>query len=175
MNKHRLHWLQALLTCILVIAGLIVIWVMYGQFSRIGEEEILQSLDKTAAQTTINLNERMLSVNDALQSLLNDSRFQDSVHRSPDSETLKTQLDEIRPFREALSSAEENRFISRIRIYLNDQKMLSREKVNFFSLTEAMNTPEYREMMDLKATHHWMGSHNVKTTYVNDEDRKSVV
>ena len=169
MSRRPLLILQAVLTGIVVIAGLVCILALYGQMSRIGEEEVLRSLDRTAAQIAINLNERMLSVNDACLSLLNDSRFQDSVHRSPSAETLQTQLEEIRPLREALMAVQKNRFITQIRVYLNDQKMLTREGVNFFSLTEAMQTPEYQEMMNLTVNHHWFGSHPVKTLYFEKE------
>ena len=168
MSKHHLHVLQAILTCALAAVGLLAILILYRQMSRIGEEEVLQSLNQTAEQTVINLNERMLSINDALQSLLNDSRFQESIQRPSDAETLETQLGEIRPMREALASAEENRFITQIRIYMNNQKMLTREGVNFFGLQEVADTEEYQTMVSRQTTHLWLGVHPVKTLYFHE-------
>ncbi len=160
---------------IFLIASLLVItcipgfFLLYDQLSRINEREVLHSLNKAALQTAINLNTRMDSVEETMQTLLYDTRFQSSVHRSSEGETLEQQLKEIRPMREAVASATSNKYISQIRIFLNDQKMLTREGVNFFSLAEALNTVEYQEMERLNTSHHWMGVHPVSTRYFQDK------
>jgi len=161
--------LSLILAGILLAVAIPSIFFLYSQLSRIGEAEVLQSLSKAAAQTAININTRMGSVEEAMQVLLNDSRLQKSVHRLPETETLESQLDEIRPLREAVATAADNRYISQVRVFLNDQKMLTREGVNFFSLTDALKTREYQEMTSLKTSHHWMGSHRVKTVYFDQE------
>ena len=128
---------------LLAAVGILGIFALYRQLSRIGEEEVLRSLSKAAEQTVININTRMGSVEEAMQSLLNDTRFQESIHRSPEAETLESQLDEIRPLRDAVASLNDNRYIAQIRIFMNDQKMLTREGVNFFSLSDAESTCYY--------------------------------
>lgn len=161
--------LSLVLAGVLVAVGILSIFFLYTQLSRIGETEVLHSLSKAAEQTAININARMDTVHEAMQALLNDTRFQESVHRSPETETLESQLDEIRPLREAVAATADNRYISQVRVFLNDQKMLTREGVNFFSLNDALETQEYQEMMALKTSHHWMGIHQVKTVYFNQE------
>jgi len=153
----------------LVAVGILSIFFLYTQLSRIGETEVLLSLSKAAGQTAININARMDTVDEAMQSLLNDTRLQESVHRTPETETLKSQLDEIRPLREAVAATADNRYISQVRVFLNDQKMLTREGVNFFSLNDALETQEYQEMTTLRTFHHWMGVHRVKTVYFDQE------
>lgn len=165
MLKKLLTNLSVTLACLLIAFGILGIFFLYTQMSRLGENEVLHSLSKATAQTAINLNTRMASVDEAMQSLLSDARFQDSVHRSPESETLESQFDEIRTLREAITAAADNRYIAQVRFFLSDQKMLTREGVNFFSLTEALLTPEYQEMTTLGVSHHWMGVHQVQTTY----------
>lgn len=157
--------LPLVLAGVLVAVGILSVFLLYTQLSRIGEAEVLHSLNKAAEQTAININARMDSVEEAMQALLNDSRLQESVHRSPETETLKNQLDEIRPLRETVAATADNRYIAQVRIFLNDQKMLTREGVNFFSQNDALATQEYQEMTALKTSHHWIGSHRVKTVY----------
>ena len=161
--------LSLVLAGILVAVAILSIFFLYTQLSRIGETEVLHSLSKAAEQTAININARMDTVDEAMQALLNDTRLQDSVHRSPETETLKSQLDEIRPLREAVAATADNRYISQVRVFLNDQKMLTREGVNFFSLNDALQTQEYQEMMALRSSHHWIGVHRVKTVYFDQE------
>lgn len=153
----------------LVIVGILGILLLYMRLSRIGEEEVLHSLNKATAQTAINLNDRMDSIDEIMNALLYDARFQESVHRAPEEETLENQFAEIRPLREALASATDNQYIAQVRIFLNDQKMITREGVNFFGLTDAMNTVEYQEMIELGVSRHWMGIHPIETVYFNQE------
>ena len=169
MLKRLSKNLLVIFACLLVACGILGILFLYTQLSRIGEDEVMHSLSKATAQTAININTRMDSVDEAMQALLYDARFQESVHRSPESETLESQFDEIRPLREAIASTADNRYITQVRVFLNDQKMLTREGVNFFSLTDALATPEYQEMTTLRTSHHWMGVHQVETVYFNEE------
>lgn len=161
--------LLIVLASLLIVVGILGIFFLYTQLSRIGENEVLHSLSKAAVQTAININTRMDSVDKAMQTLLYDTRFQESVHRSPEAETLESQFDEIRPLREAVAAAADGRDIVQVRVFLNDQKMLTREGVNFFSLTDAVATPEYQEMVSLKQAHHWMGVHQVETVYFHED------
>ncbi len=161
--------LTFILAGILAVAGLSGILLLYGRLTRTGEEEVLRSMSKAAAQAAINLNTRMRSVNDAMQTLVADPRFSESVQRAPGEETLENQLDEIRPLREAVASAAENRFVSQIRVYLNGQKLITHEGVNFLNLTEAVRTREYLEMEQLRTHQHWMGLHTVETRYLYGE------
>ena len=169
MLKRFTRNIPSVLAGLLIIVGILGIFFLYTKLSRIGEEEVLRSLSKAAEQTAININARMDSVDETMQALLNDTRLRESVHRPPETETLESQLNEIRPLREAIAAQGDNRFIAQVRIFLNDQKMLTREGVNFFSLRDALETQEYQEMMALHTSHHWMGVHRVKTQYFDQE------
>ena len=154
----------ALLT--VMVAGFIL---LNHQLIRSAEYDILQSYSREIQQIGDNLDTYTAGLEDTLLSLLCDTRLQEAINRPPEEETLENQLAEIRTLREVVSYVESNRHVNRVRLYLSDEKILSREQVNFFSHTDALDTPEYQEMTGRRMSLHWMGLHRVKTTYADDE------
>lgn len=156
----------AVLLLALMIAGFLL---LNRQLVRNTEYDILQSYSREVRQIAANLDTYTNGLEDTLLSLLCDTRLQESINRPMANETLENQLAEIRTLREVVNYVEGNRQVDRVRLYLSDEKMLTRERVNFFSHTDALTTPEYREMEGKKMSLHWMGEHRVQTPYTDDE------
>ena len=156
----------AVLLLALMIAGFLL---LNRQLVRNTEYDILQSYSREVRQIAANLDTYTNGLEDTLLSLLCDTRLQESINRPLADETLENQLAEIRTLREVVNYVEGNRQVDRVRLYLSDEKMLTRERVNFFSHTDALTTPEYREMEGKKMSLHWMGEHRVQTPYTDDE------
>lgn len=167
MMKRFSRWLLVL-AVLLAALGVGGIQVLYSRLLHLSEEDVLRSMGSAAEQAVINVNARMDAVEEAMQALLYDVRFQESINRSDEEETLENQLDEIRPLRELVSRVSANRGIAQVRIYMNDQKLLSREGVNFFPLSEAAETEEYRLVAEAGAGQRWLGAHRVQTTYFDE-------
>lgn len=156
----------AVLLLALMIAGFLL---LNRQLVRNTEYDILQSYSREVRQIAANLDTYTNGLEDTLLSLLCDTRLQESINRPMADETLENQLAEIRTLREVVNYVEGNRQVDRVRLYLSNEKMLTRERVNFFSHTDALTTPEYREMEGKKMSLHWMGEHRVQTPYTDDE------
>ena len=156
----------AVLLLALMIAGFLM---LNRQLVRNTEYDILQSYSREVRQIAANLDTYTNGLEDTLLSLLCDTRLQESINRPMADETLENQLAEIRTLREVVNYVEGNRQVDRVRLYLSNEKMLTRERVNFFSHTDALTTPEYREMEGKKMSLHWMGEHRVQTPYTDDE------
>ena len=156
----------AVLLLALMIAGFLL---LNRQLVRNTEYDILQSYSREVRQIAANLDTYTNGLEDTLLSLRCDTRLQESINRPLADETLENQLAEIRTLREVVNYVEGNRQVDRVRLYLSDEKMLTRERVNFFSHTDALTTPEYREMEGKKMSLHWMGEHRVQTPYTDDE------
>ena len=156
----------AVLLLALMIAGFLL---LNRQLVRNTEYDILQSYSREVRQIAANLDTYTNGLEDTLLSLLCDTRLQESINRPMADETLENQLAEIRTLREVVNYVEGNRQVDRVRLYLSNEKMLTRERVNFFSHTDALTTPEYREMEGKKMSLHWMGEHRVQTPYMDDE------
>lgn len=164
VSRRLLIWVAV---CLLA-AGLCGIGLLYGQLSRISELDVLQSFRQAVEQTAINLSDRMSYAEETMRLLLYDVRMQDSVTRPEEEETLANQLQEIKDLREMVYQAENNYGITQVRLYLNDAKMLTREGINFFSLTQARSTPEYERLLASRGFLNWIGAHEVKTVYFHD-------
>lgn len=149
----------------LMISGFLL---LNRQLVRNTEYGILQSYSREVQQIAANLDTYTNGLEDTLLSLLCDTRLQESINRPLMDETLENQLSEIRTLREVVNYVEGNRQVDRVRLYLSDEKMLTREHVNFFSHTDALTTPEYLEMQGKKMSLHWMGEHRVQTPYMDD-------
>ena len=156
----------AVLLLALMIAGFLL---LNRQLVRNTEYDILQSYSREVRQIAANLDTYTNGLEDTLLSLLCDTRLQESINRPMADETLENQLAEIRTLREVVNYVEGNRQVDRVRLYLSNETMLTRERVNFFSHTDALTTPEYREMEGKKMSLHWMGEHRVQTPYTDDE------
>ena len=156
----------AVLLLALMIAGFLL---LNRQLVRNTKYDILQSYSREVRQIAANLDTYTNGLEDTLLSLLCDTRLQESINRPMADETLENQLAEIRTLREVVNYVEGNRQVDRVRLYLSNEKMLTRERVNFFSHTDALTTPEYREMEGKKMSLHWMGEHRVQTPYTDDE------
>ena len=160
----------------MIVAATVLLSVMVAgffllnrQLVRSSEYSILQSYSREIQQIGVNLDTYTAGLEDTLLSLLCDTRLQEAINRPLEKETLENQLTEISTLRELVSYVESNRHVDRVRLYLSDEKILSREGVNFFSHTDALATPEYQEMTAGKTSLHWMGQHRVKTPYTDDE------
>lgn len=150
----------------LIAAGFLL---LNRQLVRSTEYDILQSYSREVRQIAANLNTYTNGLEDTLLSLLCDTRLQESINRPLTDETLENQLAEIRTLREVVNYVEGNQQVDRVRLYLSDEKMLARERVNFFSHTDALATPEYKAMDGKRMFLHWMGEHRVQTPYTDDE------
>lgn len=153
----------------LLLAGFGGILALYGELSRVSEMDVLHSFYQALEQTALNLNDRMGFAEETMRSVLYDARMQESISRGPKEETLKNQIEEIEDLREVVTVAQKGKGIAQIRVYLNDVKWITREGINFFSLTQARDTPEYELTFSTGGLFVWMGEHEVKTTYFHDD------
>ncbi len=169
MARSLLRRISLLAALLLLMSGVTGLVLLYQRLSSTSELDVLDSYRQAVKQAAINLNDRMGFADKTLQSLLADSRLQESVLRAPSDETMANQLVEIKSLRELVYSVEKNEDIQAVRVFLSDEKILTREGINFFSLTNAYQTKEYERMLSANGAHVWLGLHTVKTTYYENQ------
>ena len=154
--------LPFLITCVVLLAALCAV-ATYG-FSQLlllrAESEVLDSVEQAVEQTAINLEDRMNSVTALSQMITSDSRLQKSVWRNASKETMENQLKDIKELRELVSIAMGRGDISLVRLYISSNKMLSRERVNFYPVSEIYALPEYNAEQWMS---YWYQSHFIDT------------
>lgn len=144
---------------LLFVGGLTTYVVSQALQSRV-ESEVLDSTEQAVAQTAINLSDRMHSIETLSQMIASDSRVRDSIMRREDEESMENQLTDIEQLREVASTAMAREDVALMRMYISGAKMLSRERVNFYPLSEIHLLPEYREGL---WGGHWIGEHEIAT------------
>lgn len=147
-----------------VIGGLSAYAISQTFQSRV-ESEVLDSTEQAVAQTAINLTDRMRSIEALSQMVASDSRVLDAIWRSEDEESMENQLTDIEQLRDVAASAMAREDVALMRMYISGAKMLSRERVNFYPLSEVESLPEYR---DGRWGGYWVGEHEVSTLGFQD-------
>jgi Predicted signal transduction protein with a C-terminal ATPase domain len=168
MLKKMSHPLLIGVAVSLFVTGLAGILLLYGRISRLSEMDVLHSLNQAVKQAAINLSDRMSFMEETMRLLLFDVRMQESLTRSLAEETLENQLLEIKDLRDLIYLAEKNNGITRVRVHLDDAKMITREGINFFGLQAAKDLPEYASVLSKKGTFSWIGEHPVQSKYYSD-------
>lgn len=153
---------------LLAMLGLSAILALYSRLSHLSELDVLESFSLAIDQIAITLQDRMGFAEDTMRALLYDSRVYESISRPAKEETLEAQLEEIQDLRDAVYSTVENRDLLQVRLYMSDVKMITREGINFFTLTEARDTPEYALLLASDDVFSWIGAHAVHTNYFDD-------
>ncbi len=88
--------------------------------------------------------------------------MQTAIKRSPNEETTANQLLDIAALREMIDPVLARADVSHVRIFLSDDKLLSRERVNFFPISQVELLTEYGAMRtDVRGEGVWIGRHSV--------------
>ena len=158
MKKSTLLTLLALL----LLAGSGLLYALLDSLSVSAEEEVLASMQETLAQTGQNIADRMDAVSAITLMLGYDYRMQTAIKRNPGEETAANQLLDIAALREMIDPVLARVDVSHVRIFLSEDKLLSRERVNFFPISQVTLLPEYAEIRtDVRGEGVWIGRHSV--------------
>ena len=145
---------------LLLALGIAVAFNVSHTMTSQAESEVLASMAQAVEQTAINIEDRMRSVAALSQMITSDSRLQKSVWRNPSDETINNQLKEIKDLRELVTIAMGRGDVSLVRLYISNTKMLSRERVNFYPVSEIHALPEYKKD---HWSSYWYQNHPVET------------
>ncbi len=124
--------------------------------SRQAEDEVIETLRQALHQSVLNLNDRMQAVEDASLLLMLDERTQTMLARTPaqdDMETAMSDLENLRTLFEPMLLRED---ITQVRMYLPDGRILSREKINFFPLSDFEGTDACARLLAGETRTLWM-------------------
>lgn len=168
MIRHAPRWSVFALAAILLAAGIAGVSRIYLSLSDISEMDSLDSYAQAVEQTAVNVSGCMASAEASMRTLLYDARMQESVMRELDEETLENQLVEIKELRELVYLIEKSNDVTQVRLYLADDKMITREGINFFSTSVTEGLPEYDTVRRGLGSLVWIGKHEVKTKYFSD-------
>ncbi|HBM81162.1 MAG TPA: hypothetical protein DD426_10070 [Clostridiaceae bacterium] len=133
-----------------------LIYIYYTKSSAVIEKEVTESILQTLKQSEINISDKLDNIEYISDEIFMDKRVQDFVGDENDND-INMQLDQEEKIKNTLISLTNKTDDYRIRIFVSNKKIISNEKVNFFSVEDVKNRKWYGQVTDKKGGILWTG------------------
>lgn len=143
---------------LVVLPGCLLFYAYYRQTSAIIERDMTESMLQTLNQAEYNISNLLDNVGSVSDSLLSNEVISDYLIGYDRSSAR--QFVEFQALEKLLDSAERNRGIHRIRLFVDPRLSYSEEQLHFFSM-EALDRDSlwYRSMLALNGANYWRGAY----------------
>ncbi|RTE10622.1 cache domain-containing sensor histidine kinase [Paenibacillus whitsoniae] len=160
-------WLVAYAVLIIIPAS-IFLYLYSQRYSHILEEEVTRTMLQTLKQAEINLDHQFNSIRDTSNSLFTNPNLLKYLKVAA---TPADQLEALKELRYIIDNAKTNLNVFRVRIYVDEDKLFSHEKFNFFPLDSIQSRPWYGEIAEAGGMMTWTGAYlenyiDVGETYI---------
>ncbi|CAH1216698.1 hypothetical protein PAECIP111891_04446 [Paenibacillus allorhizoplanae] len=162
-------WLIAYAVLIIIPAS-IFLYVYSQRYSHILEEEVTRSMLQTLKQAEINLDHQFDNLRDTSNSLFTNLKLVDYLNNSS---SYSEQIDALKEMRLLIDNIQTNTNVFRVRLYVDEKKLFSHEKVNFFTIETLMTRPWYEKVKNASGHLVWTGVYEEKFIE-NPEDTKFI-
>lgn len=176
--KNYLKWMKGKLTIIqkLVLAYIFLIllpaslllYSYYRNSSAVIEKEVTHSILQSLKQAAINITYRLESVKDASNALLMNPDLHTYLDGNKRNNTVGQQIEDAKELRKIIGTAQDNRDVFRIRLFVNPSKIYASENVNFFSLEDIDRTEWYPSVIEQNGRIYWKSTS--KERYLDSEE-----
>lgn len=129
--------------------------------ARTARQDVLDTYQRALTQAAVTLDDRMETVRAASAVLARDVRLLSALDNAHAEAPLARQLADIRPLREMIAPLLLRKDILRVRLYLQDAHMLSREGVHFFPMSQVDALEGYERLETLRSMDAWVGQHTI--------------
>jgi two-component system sensor histidine kinase YesM len=157
-------WLIAYVVLI-IIPATIFLYAYSQRYSHILEEEVTRSMLQTLKQAEINLDHQFDSLRDTSNSLFLNPKLQTYLSNSI---AYTDQLDAMNELRYLLINGQTNPNVFRVRLYVNENKLFSHEKVNFFPMDTLKTRPWYEVVANASGHVVWTGVY--RESFIDRDD-----
>ncbi|OPH48182.1 hypothetical protein BC351_38550 [Paenibacillus ferrarius] len=159
-------WLIAYVVLILIPAS-IFLYAYSQRYSRILEEEVTRTMLQTLKQAEINLNHQINSLRDTSNAIFMNPKLVTYLRTSA---SYGDQLDALNELRYMVDNARTNLNVFRVRLYVDDSKLFSHEKVNFFPYESIKASPWYKDVLNAGGLLVWTGAYMEHFIDIPNED-----
>ncbi|MFC4599030.1 cache domain-containing sensor histidine kinase [Cohnella hongkongensis] len=152
---------------LILLPGCLLFYAYYRQTSAIIERDMSESMLQTLNQAQYNISNVLDSVSSVSDSLLSNEVI--AEYLSGADRPAHEQLKEFQTLEKLLASAERNRGIHRIRLFVDPKLTYSRENLHFFSMDRLdRGSSWYRSMLARNGANDWRGAY--KQAYLGEEE-----
>ncbi|UKS27140.1 sensor histidine kinase [Paenibacillus sp. HWE-109] len=148
-------WLIAYVVLILIPAS-IFLYAYSQRYSRILEEEVTRTMLQTLKQAEINLNHQINSLRDTSNAIFMNPKLLTYLSSSSSYDDQFVAMNELRYM---VDNARTNLNVFRVRLYVDESKLFSHEKVNFFPLASIEQSKWYPEVVNAGGLLVWTGAY----------------
>lgn len=143
-------------TFFVLIPACTLIYLYYLKSSSIIETEVTNSLLQTLKQSNINISNKLNNMADISNEIFLDTRVQDFVS-DYNNNNIPVQLIEVKNVKDMIISLTNKRENYKIKLYINEKKIASGEKINFFSVKDIMGKSWYDKIVQHNGGIFWTG------------------
>jgi two-component system sensor histidine kinase YesM len=136
-----------------------LIYTYYLKSSNIIETQVTTSLLQTLEQSQINISNKLYSIADISEQIFMDDRVKNFVG-DDNNDNIPLQIDQAKELRIIFSNFADKRYNYRIRMFVSNKKIISSEKVTFYSVQDAAEEEWYKKVVDNKGRIVWIGTHS---------------
>lgn len=135
-----------------------LMYFYYQKTSIVIEKEVTNSLLQALDQIEINISYRLDNFRNISNSIFMNPQLHTLLIRN--NNDIVQQIDDVKELRTILESAQASTDIFKVRLFVNNSKIYSDEKVNFFSLEDIQRKDWYKNIADENGRVYW------KSTYL---------
>lgn len=143
---------------LILIPSCTLIYIYYFKSSSIIETQVTNSLLQTLKQSQINISNRLNNISDISEEIFMDDRVKEFVG-DDNNNNIPLQIDEVKELKTMFNNFADKRYNYRIRMFVSDNKIVSGERINFFSVQDVMNEKWYEKVVDSKGRIVWLGTY----------------
>jgi two-component system sensor histidine kinase YesM len=140
-----------------------LIYSYYKNSSRIIENEVTNSLLQTLKQCEININNTLNGIIDTSDRIFMDPRVQQFL--VSDVKEKGDQIDEANELKKVFDGFKNKRDSYRIRLFVDENKMISQERITFFSFRDIEEKDWYKKVLDKMGGVYWQKTY--KEDYID--------
>ncbi|WP_240941658.1 sensor histidine kinase [Paenibacillus sp. HB172176] len=163
LSKEAIHrfsiprpWLIAYLLLIVVPAAIF----LYGYYERsasILKNEVVRTMHQALKQAGSNLSYRIERIEDISDAAFMNVKLYEYLSIRPDDRSIGTQIEVIKDLRYLVDTVQSNSDVFHMRLFVDQSKVYSGERINFFSLDSLKDDPWYPAIIDAGGGIVWSG------------------
>ena len=150
---------------LLLLAGLASIFLLlvvyFNQYGNWLEQGAVRSLQTALEQTGHNLNNQIKNIELISDNIANNNELIKRLKDKPEDAVYANQLDEMHYMETAMLTMMKSNNAYRIRLFVSDKKIYSKEQISFFELEQAKEYPWYEEVTAARGRPVWQMNYPV--------------
>ena len=155
LSKHSRIIVCGFLAFFLIMISLFAAY--FVQYRYKAKIEIRNSINNSLNQAVLSVTNVIDSINYTMDYLSTDGEVIDLLQPKKD---LNNSINSLESFWDLVLKVENYQHIYRVKFYIDDDYILSKERVNYFSFSDAENQPWYKKVIEKNGTEYWTGAHS---------------